>query len=183
MADSLSFNFEHPDFFVAGAVGPPGQRVFHLQAGQGGETFALRCEKQHVVALADHLKELLADLPPVAPDPGSRELREPVIDQWTVGGLGLAYDADSDRVLVVCEELLVLEAGDDTPLTDAALAEAMADVENAQARIAVTRSQAAAFIATAEELAQGGRARCPICGEPMDPAGHICPRSNGHRKH
>jgi uncharacterized repeat protein (TIGR03847 family) len=175
---SQSYHFDHPDFFVGGAVGPPGQRVFHLQAGQDGEVVTLRCEKQHVVALAEHLDELLADLPPVAPDPGSRELREPLDDQWTVGGLGLAYEEDSDRVVLICEELIVVDTDDEE-----VLAEALAGSEGARARFAITRSQASAFIATAEELVQGGRARCQICGEPMDPLGHICPRSNGHRKH
>jgi hypothetical protein len=29
---SASFEFDGPDHFTAGAMGPPGQRVFYLQA-------------------------------------------------------------------------------------------------------------------------------------------------------
>jgi len=31
----------------------------------------------------------------------------------------------------------------------------------------------------AEVVAQG-RPVCPLCGQPMDPDGHFCPRANGH---
>ena len=30
------------------------------------------------------------------------------------------------------------------------------------------------------ELMNGRRPTCPICSRPMDPEGHVCPRSNGH---
>jgi hypothetical protein len=38
-----------------------------------------------------------------------------------------------------------------------------------------------AYCNHAEELVSSGRPPCPICGQPMDPDGHVCPRSNGHR--
>ena len=75
MPFSESFRFDHPDFFVAGAIGEPGRRVFYLQAAQDAEIVSLRCEKQHVASLAQHLDELLSDLPPSVPDPISRSLR------------------------------------------------------------------------------------------------------------
>ncbi|MGH9011673.1 MAG: DUF3090 family protein [Acidimicrobiia bacterium] len=28
-----------------------------------------------------------------------------------------------------------------------------------------------------------GRPPCPLCGGPLDPSGHICPRLNGHARH
>jgi hypothetical protein len=27
-----------------------------------------------------------------------------------------------------------------------------------------------------------GRPRCPYCHSPIEPEGHVCPRSNGHSK-
>ncbi|HVQ24855.1 MAG TPA: DUF3090 family protein, partial [Planctomycetota bacterium] len=48
------------------------------------------------------------------------------------------------------------------------------------ARFAITRAQAAAFVERARTLQRAGRPTCPMCGEPKDPAGHVCPRSNGH---
>ena len=41
MSPPFDFVCEH---FTAGAVGPPGQRVFYLQAGAAGELVTLRCE-------------------------------------------------------------------------------------------------------------------------------------------
>ena len=161
MAASESFEFDEPDFFVAGAVGEPGNRVFYLQTGQGGRTMALRCEKQHVALLAQHISELLADLPPTAPDPHSRSLREPVETTWVLGSLAFGFDIDNDRIVVAAEELTE-------------------DEHPAQARIAITRGQAASLIATTTELLAGSRPRCQVCGQPMDPKGHTCPRSNGH---
>ena len=30
------------------------------------------------------------------------------------------------------------------------------------------------------EIVSAGRPRCPLCSGPIDPDGHICPKSNGH---
>jgi Protein of unknown function (DUF3090) len=37
-----------------------------------------------------------------------------------------------------------------------------------------------AFVERARALQRAGRPTCPMCGEPKDPGGHVCPRSNGH---
>ncbi|MCI3949131.1 MAG: hypothetical protein K0R11_1065, partial [Acidimicrobiales bacterium] len=62
-----SFDLPEPDRFTAGTVGPPGQRVFFLQADGGGQVVTLRLEKAQVAALAEYLAAVLADLP--TPDP------------------------------------------------------------------------------------------------------------------
>lgn len=157
-----SFHFDDCDFFVAGAIGQPGERVFYLQAGQDGQVAALRCEKQHVGALAEHLERLFADLPPAVPDPNSRALHEPVSENWRIGTLAFGFDTATDRIMIIATELA---EGPDA----------------ASARFAITRGQAASLIATTEELLAGSRPRCRICGLPMDPTGHVCPRSNGHQ--
>lgn len=161
MTDPASTEFDDPDFFVAGAVGEPGARVFYLQAGQGDRSITLRCEKQHVAALARHLEELFADLPPSVPDPASRTLREPVDASWVLGTLAFGFDPGSDRVVIIATEFT-------------------GEPPAAEARFAITRGQAAALIATTSELLARSRPTCRICGLPMDPAGHVCPRSNGH---
>lgn len=169
MPFSESFRFDHPDFFVAGAIGEPGRRVFYLQAAQDGEIVSLRCEKQHVASLAQHLDELLSDLPPSVPDPISRSLRQPVETTWLIGSLAFGFDETTDRIVIIASELMVAEEADEP-------------FEPAEGRLAITRGQAASLIATTEELLAGGRPMCRICGEPMDVDGHICPRSNGHHK-
>lgn len=162
-----SFDLPSPERFTAGAVGQPGQRVFYLQAVGGGEVVSLRLEKTQVGALAEYLSGLLSDLPPVpaAELPGEAELAlvEPVLDAWIVGTIGVAFDEEADRVVLVAEELV--DEGE----------------ESATARFRLTRGQAVAFVDHARALVAAGRPPCPFCGRPLDPEGHVCPRSNGHR--
>lgn len=170
----FSFRFDNPAFLVAGAIGEPGQRVFHLQTAEASELVTVRCEKQHVASLASHLADLLADLPPPDPDEVGAViggLRPPIEPCWTAGSLGLAYDETIDRVIIAIERL-----DPDAGLGDEPLA-----ADEVRGRVAITRTQAAAFVAHAAELLSGGRPLCRLCGSPIDPTGHACPRSNGHR--
>ena len=160
---SRSFDFDQPDRITVGTVGPPGRRTFLLQARQGDELLTLKLEKQQVAALSQYLGKLLADLAaPEAPDPGL-ELEEPAEPAWVVGTLGLTYDEAADRVLLVAEE--AAEEG----------------TEPAVARFAATRDQVAGLAIRGTRLVEAGRPPCPVCGYPLDPGGHLCPRTNGHR--
>ncbi|MCA1707912.1 MAG: DUF3090 family protein [Actinobacteria bacterium] len=168
---SESFEIGNPATFTAGAVGEPGRRVFYLQAQSGGLVVSLKCEKQQVAALADYLAGILADLPDADPAevPAEVELVEPVVPEWTIGSLAVAWDDSAERVVLVAEELLAEETIE-------------AGVEAASARIRLSREQVAAFVTTARRLIEAGRPPCPICGGPLDPEGHVCPRSNGQRR-
>ncbi len=169
---SESFDLGDVAVFTAGAVGPPGQRTFYLQARTGQSSVAWKVEKQQVAALGEFLQRMLSDLPQpdAVPDETVVALVEPVDAQWAVGSLGVAYDGDEDRILVAADELVETdEEGNPAP-----------GVDQATARVRITRAQALAFVATAERLIEGGRPACPLCGRPMNPDGHICPRTNGH---
>lgn len=155
--------FDDPEAFTTGAVGEPGARVFYLQACENDQVTSVKLEKQQVAALAEYLGGLLHDLP--APDdvPPAPELIDPGIPDWTVGTIGVAYDNDRDRIVIVADELVPDDATEDD-------AESM--------RVAVTRAQVRALIDRAEALMAGGRPPCRLCGAPMDPEGHSCPRAN-----
>ena len=47
-------------------------------------------------------------------------------------------------------------------------------------RVRVSIEVARAFVNRAVEVVAAGRLPCPLCGQPLDPQGHICPRRNGH---
>jgi uncharacterized repeat protein (TIGR03847 family) len=47
-------------------------------------------------------------------------------------------------------------------------------------RVRVTAEAARSFVDRAARLVASGRPPCPLCGEPLDPQGHICARRNGH---
>jgi uncharacterized repeat protein (TIGR03847 family) len=192
---SESFDLEAPDHFTAGTVGPPGQRVFYMQGREAGVLVTLKVEKEQVRALADYLAGLLARLPSGAAKAPEVDLIEPVEPAWVVASLGVGYDEDSDRVVIVANELGESEddasASDDDPEAasdDPAEAEASADPaadspDAAVARFRVTRGQAAAFVERTRSLVKAGRPLCPICNRPIDPDGHVCVRSNGHVAH
>ena len=161
---SASFELESPDHFTAGTVGPPGQRVFYLQAREGRTLCTLKSEKEQVRALAEYLSTLLERIPSSGePVPTNLALLEPADEAWAVGTIGVGYDEASGRVIVVLTGV-VDEEGEEAP----------------SARFALSRAQAAAFVDRAQELMRGGRPICPMCSGAIDPGGHVCPRSNGH---
>jgi uncharacterized repeat protein (TIGR03847 family) len=168
---SDSFDLEAPDHFVAGTVGPPGQRVFYLQAREADALVTLKVEKEQVGALAEYLARLLPRLPavgaelPRTPEPSrTLALLEPIEAAWSVRSFGAGYDEAADRIAIVANELT----------------EDAADAEPATARFLVTREQAAAFVKQAQDLMTAGRPICPLCSRPRDPGGHICARHNGY---
>jgi uncharacterized repeat protein (TIGR03847 family) len=163
---SSSFDIPEVDHLTTGAIGPPGKRVFYLQAGHGAQVVSLRLEKTQVAALVAYLAGMLADMPPPDDIPSTgMELIEPVVAEWVVASLGVTYDEDADRVVIVAEELV--EEG----------------TEGARARITATRAQVAALSMRGAESVAAGRPPCPLCGQPLDAEGHACPRLNGHREH
>jgi uncharacterized repeat protein (TIGR03847 family) len=169
MSDNPSFEIDSPDHFTAGAVGQPGQRVFYLQSRDAGRLVTLKVEKEHVRALAEYLGGLLARVkgaPGAARGPA--ELIEPLEAAWDVGSLAVGYDESQDRVVVEASELIEPPEEEGGP-----------EPEPAMARFRITRAQAAAFVERAGELMKAGRPTCPVCSRPMDPEGHVCPRSNG----
>ena len=171
---SASFELPETDWVTVGTVGEPGQRTFYLQARQGDVLLTVKLEKQQVAALATFLAELLADLatPRDVPEDEALELVDPVLAEWAVGGMQLAYDESLDRIVLLAEEAVPeREAGGDEPEDEE---------QGAIARLAVTRAQAVALARRGHRLVEAGRPACPLCGYPMDPAGHSCPRTNGH---
>jgi uncharacterized repeat protein (TIGR03847 family) len=151
------------DRFTVGAEGPVGRRVFLLQCRSGGTVLTLKAEKQQVSVLAEYLARLIADLERPGDLPTDLKLEEPTDPHWVVGTLGVTYDESLDRIVVVAEELVPENEDGD------------------MARFTLTREQAAAFAIHATALVEAGRPPCPLCGLPLDPAGHECPRTNGHR--
>lgn len=171
---SESFDLPSVDAITFGTVGEPGKRVFYVQAWAAATTVTLKVEKQQVHGLAAAMQEVLKDLPTESSPAAAPALRSPVEAAWAVGGIGLsAFDEATQRVTVLFEELV--RAGDDDG--DEEL------TSGATARLGVTIAQMVALVARGEELVAGGRPNCPLCGNPMDPDGHSCPKTNGHLKH
>jgi uncharacterized repeat protein (TIGR03847 family) len=157
------------------AVGPPGQRVFLLQASQGTTTVTLKLEKEQARILAASVLELLEDLDEKHPRSQSKldkplssdlMLQEPMEPAFVVGQIGLGYEQSQDLVVLVIQELQLEDQQEDL----------------VTARFWAKRAQMKAMSEHALEVVERGRPICPLCNSPMDPEGHFCPRSNGHDK-
>jgi uncharacterized repeat protein (TIGR03847 family) len=181
------FSFDPPDRFVAGTVGQPGDRTFYLQASGNGRMISVALEKMQVSALAERLDELLdevrrrqgADSAVPATAPPQLEdvapLDAPIEEEFRVGTLALAWD-DDDGIVVIEAQAAQLE-GEDAQADDAPSdTESDADM----LRVRLSPAAARAFARRALRVVAAGRPPCPLCGNPLDPQGHICPRQNGH---
>jgi uncharacterized repeat protein (TIGR03847 family) len=167
-----SFDLDDPQRLTVGALGEPGRRVFFLQARKGTTLVTLKMEKVQVAALAAWIAKTLEDLPSLGhlPEDDELEPEEFAEPAWAVGSLGGSYDIDIDRIVLVATE-----AGEEDE--DAGEEEE----QGATARFAATREQMAALAIRATRLVEAGRPPCPLCGYPLDPSGHQCPRTNGYR--
>lgn len=220
--------YDPPERFVAGTVGPPGQRTFFLQARAGNRITSVALEKQQVAVLAERVDALLDEVmrgdggaglvPAVAPSAldDSGPLEQPIDEEFRAGTMTLAWDSDDGRIVI---EVFPVEsepsAADDTDededtqdpdavrpgALEQALAEtlgeslgdAFAEVLAEEAAedepepdelllVSLTPAAARAFCKRAQSVVAAGRPPCQFCGQPLDPAGHLCPRANGYRR-
>ena len=186
------YEYDPPDRFVAGTVGEPGQRTFFLQATGQGRTTSVALEKAQVAVLAERIDALLdevlrrtggaASVPAVAPEDlvDNAPLDAPITEDFRVGTMALAWEAETERVLIEAQELVP----DADEVDEAAmLAEAREEEEGPDLlRVRLTGAAARAFVKRAQAVVAAGRPDCPFCGLPMAPEGHICPRANGYRR-
>jgi uncharacterized repeat protein (TIGR03847 family) len=182
------FAFDPPDRFVAGTVGQPGERTFYLQASGAGQLVSVALEKLQVSALAERLDELLDEIRrrqgaestvPAVPPPQLEDvapLDTPIEEEFRVGTLALAWD--DDAALVIIEAQSADEAEEEAE--PAPPSDVDTDSDSDMLRVRLSPAVARAFAKRALRVVAAGRPPCPLCGNPLDPEGHICPRQNGH---
>ena len=157
--------FDPPERFVLGTVGPPGQRTFFLQASDGTRRVQMALEKLHAQVLAERIGELLdqvagleATIAAAAEAADNAPLDTPISEDFRISALALSWD-DPDEI----DELDPLE-------------------EHFSLRVSLPPAQARAFARRCETVVRAGRPPCPFCGGPVDENGHICPRANGYKR-
>jgi len=155
-----------------GTVGPPGQRVFYMQGSKGTDLISLIIEKQQAAMLASSLETFLEELGRKHPPDENHEsvwndmrLREPIEPLFRVGNMGLGYNEELGRIVIVGYELV-----DE-------------DEEPNAVSFWLSRQQAYSLVKHTREVVQAGRPICGNCGQPIDPEGHFCPNRNGHATH
>jgi uncharacterized repeat protein (TIGR03847 family) len=171
---SEDFDFDAPDHCTVGVLGEVGHRLFLFYCRQGLTETTVKVEKQQIAVLAGYLGRIVKELgrPGHLPDDlafyGTEEF------EWVVGTIGVSYDEELDRVVIVLEEIGLGEEDEEEDPDEI-------DEGGHVLRVALTREQAAAFAIHATRLVEAGRPPCPLCSLPLDPSGHDCPRTNGHR--
>ncbi len=160
---SISRDFPSVDHVAIGAFGEPGKRVFVIQARYLGELVTLKIEKAQVAALVHHLGELIQELsrPGHLDEPSS--VLVPYEIAWSVGSIAITYVENMDQINLILEEI----PGEGE--------------EPSALQIGLSKEQSAELAIQGARLIAAGRPLCPLCGYPLDPDGHACPRTNGHK--
>jgi uncharacterized repeat protein (TIGR03847 family) len=158
------YDFGPVDTLDAEAIGVPGKRTFRIRAWKDQSTASLWLEKQQLLALSLALRQVMAQTgqnPTPKPPPTQAFPDQPTVDM-KLGRLALGRDEDSDRLILWAHEI---DSSEDAPPSFSCHFE---------------WGQALAFCERAESVCAAGRPLCSLCGEPINPEGHVCVRSNGH---
>jgi uncharacterized repeat protein (TIGR03847 family) len=170
MTDETAVDLDPATFITVGAQGPPGERTFYLQAAQSQRVVSLIIEKEQAIALAASIDRLALGV--LRRDPsrsaaleapaGNLELLLPLQPLFRVAEMGIGVDEERGVFVLVAQD----EPEEEGP--------------SRRARFVATFAQMVALARQALHVAQQGRPTCPLCGRPMEPDGHFCPRANGH---
>lgn len=160
------------DAVDAEAIGQPGQRTFRVRARSADSYAALWLEKEQLAQLGRLFSQLLAERsrqrgrPAGEVEPVGNFPQDPQVDLH-VARLGLDYDTDQERIILLADDQTALERGD-TPAF----------------RMEIGRDQALNAIKVIEQAVSGGRPLCPLCHQALEHEGqaHFCPGGNGHSK-
>jgi uncharacterized repeat protein (TIGR03847 family) len=155
----MNYVFDAPDKVMVGVRGEVGNRLFLLQARQGRRLVIVKCEKIQLSALAEWLAQVISELGRPGHLPDDFALEPEYEADFVVGDIAIALDEENETIEVSLESI------DEDDNLDITLSKELAG----GLAIAITR------------LVEAGRPPCPLCGGPLDPKGHDCPRTNGHR--
>ena len=180
----IVYEFNPVERFVAGTVGAHGERTFFIQARTGSRVVSVVVDKSQVIALGERTKIMLREIKKTdatiyvkAIEVDDAPLEQPIFEEFRAGVIAMAWDAENSLIVY---ELREMTSSDDKEEDELVFDEN--DLISDLLRVHVSPSQAAAFAKRCLSLANAGRTPCPFCGIPIDPTGHLCPRSNGYRR-
>ena len=159
--------------------GEPGLRTFRLDARSGAASCSVWMEKEQLLQLGVYLRDMVGRLSQEERDKES-DLRE---ETWSGGDLNvdfkagqmlLSYDQGSNAFyLQAYERESDKPAEEETPPSGDA-------PETESVGFWITTAQAIVLGEEALKICAAGRPTCFLCGQPINPDGHACPRANGH---
>lgn len=165
--ENAEHDFGEAQSIDAEAIGEPGERRFRLLVQAASRAASIWMEKQQLAGIAVWLDEVIERLDREQPDNG------PGAEPPTIGAI---FDVEFNATQIglgYSEEdgLFAIHAFD----------QRMAGGAPAF-RCLLTRGQSRQLSRKISEVVAGGRPICPLCDMPIDPEGHVCPKSNGHHK-
>ena len=155
----MNYVFTNPDRVMVGTRGEVGARLFLWQVREGRRLLIMKVEKQQLSALAGWIGSVIDELGRPGHLPDDLALEPEFEPDFAVGDIDLTVNVDAQVILASI-----------TSFDDADTAE-----------ITLTKEWAGALAIAITGLVEAGRAPCPLCGGPLDPRGHDCPRTNGHK--
>ena len=177
------FLFDRPSRFVAGTVGEPGERTFFLQATDGaarrlggaGEAAGRGAGRPARAAARrgrrPHRHRAAGRPTPTPTRSSSRSTRSSASRDGA--GLGRRRRPGRDRGA---------GAGRGRRRSPRRRCSRTSRTGPDALRVRIEPTRARAFVERARRVIAAGRPPCPLCGQPLDPAGHVCPRHNGYHR-
>ena len=150
--------------------GQPGQRTFRLDLESGPAFCSVWLEKEQLFQLGVYLKEIMGRL---SDEDKARESR-PTEQPWSggeatidfkAGQMMLSHDAESNSFYVQAHQRETEEEQTEEPES---------------VSFWITLAQAGELSEESLKICAAGRPTCFLCGQPINPDGHVCPRANGH---
>ena len=166
-ASEAKYRFGPLSHVKAEAIGEPGQRTFRLVLESGAASAYLWLEKEQLYQLAIYVQEIIVSIPE-STRAREQEAPEP---QWSggitnldfkVSKLAIGHNNSSNCFLILSHDIEEPEEG------------------TATLSFWLTLRQGEELAKDALKVCAAGRPRCFLCGQPINPEGHMCPRSNGH---
>ncbi len=155
----------------AETFGEPGRRTFRLVLKAGAANISVWLEKEQLFQLGVSLQEAVRRLS----DEQRAGPSSPAGPEWSGEELSLEFKAQQMMLKYETSgNAYYLEAheGDDE--------EREQDREGTSVSCGISVSQSVSLAEQALKICAAGRPPCFLCGLPIDPEGHICPRANGH---
>ena len=154
---------------AAETFGEPGRRTFRLTLESGRATSLLWLEKEQLFQLGVGLREAVQRQTESERERGSA----PTAPGWSGAETTIEFrarilsgrhDQDTNSFYLQAQGGEESESGAEPPSVS----------------FWITVDQAAALAEESLRICAAGRPPCFLCGLPIDPQGHVCPRANGH---
>ena len=165
----VKYQFGSLSFIEPKTFGQPGQRTFNLELESGDARCTVWLEKEQLFQLGIYLQEVVQSLSDEdkareGPPRESHASGQGISLDFKAGEMQLSLDQEANAFRFAAFEISAEES----------------DKEPESVGFWIDMRQADTLSQEALRICAAGRPRCILCGQPINPDGHNCPRANGH---